>query len=638
MRRSTLFSSVSSLLKVSSASALALVTVLSCTDSTGPRFQMPDGVSYVDMFVSDSAKQAYLDALGGGLTAVPDVSANLLAPSGASKSASVAGMRYSISHVPFNPEQFPGIVVPQSSITDDGAILDVPLGFTFNFYGVDYDKLNIYSNGFVMFGPFVQDPARAGFFMGSVIPSTAQPNNIIAFAWTDWSPQRVDGGIRFETRGQAPNRRFLLQFNNVPEFSTSGTAPGLLMMQMILYENTNEIVIYTNTMKVTNSSQRITQGIENAAGTVAAFDTVQNPINGVVSNRVRNFFKLNNDAVKFAPPRPPVVTAPANISVQPANGSCLAASVNVGTATATDDIGVVSLVGVRSDDPSLALDAPYPSGVTTMTDSESETVTVSDKESPSITAPAGIVADNDPHLPSAVVAAGSPEAKDNCSDVVISSSRSDGALLDAPFMVGVTKITWKATDASGNSSSADQSITVRDVEAPTIVVPDNFIVNATTLTGGVVNYNIASHDNVGVVSIDCSKISGTSFPMGDTHVTCTASDAAGNSVSGSFVVSVLNAPLQMQNLVEYIRGLGAPEGTTDPLVNQVLAAESSSQTDNHVACVKMNDFISMVSKKSRDLPYGSTGFMTSEASRIIGVLGCSTTRGRPQQSLDSSAN
>ena len=151
MRRSTLFSSVSSLLKVSSASALVLATVLSCTDSTGPRFQMPDGVTYADMFVSDSAKNAYLAAFGDGLTALPDVSANLLAPSGAAKSASVAGMKYSISHVPFNPEAFPGIVVPQTSITDDGAILDVPLGFTFNFYGNDYDKLNIYSNGFVMF-------------------------------------------------------------------------------------------------------------------------------------------------------------------------------------------------------------------------------------------------------------------------------------------------------------------------------------------------------------------------------------------------------------------------------------------------------------------------------------------------------
>jgi hypothetical protein len=632
MRRPNLFSSASSLLKMSSVAALVLATALSCTDSTGPR-TMPDGVSYADMLVSDSTKTAYLESVANeGLVAAPDVSANLLTPPGGSKSASVAGMKYSISHVPFEPEAYPGITVPRDSIKDDGAIKDVPLGFTFNFYGVDYDKLNIYSNGFVKFGPYVDD--KAGFFMGNFIPSTAEPKNIIAFAWTDWSPQKVDGGIRFETRGQAPNRRFVLQFNNVPAFSP----PGLLMMQMVLFENTNEIVIYTNTMNVTNSSQRITQGIENADGTIAAFDTVQNPINGAVSNRVRNFFKLNNDAVRFAPPRPPVVTAPANISIQPANGSCLAASVNVGTATATDDIHVESIVGVRSDDPSLALDAPYPSGVTTitwtatdndgMTDSEAQTVTVSDKESPLITAPLGIVADNDPHLPSAVVATGSPSAHDNCSDVVISSSRSDGALADAPFIVGVTTITWKATDASGNSSSAEQSITVRDVEAPTITVPDNFIINATSITGGVVNYNIATHDNVGVVSIVCSKISGTGFPMGDTYVECTASDAAGNSVEGGFVVSVLNAQLQMQNLLDYLYGLGVPNGGTNPLANQVTAALNASVSDNHVACVKMNDFISMAAKKARDFPSGSINYMTDEANRIISVLGCSGSRSR----------
>lgn len=637
MRRQNLFSSVSSLLKVSSASALVLATVLSCSDSTGPRFQMPDGVTYADLVVSDSAKAAYLDSIANeGLVAVPDVSANLLAPSGASKSSLVAGLKYSASHVTFNPEEYPRVVVPQASITDDGAVRDVPLGFTFNFYGIDYDKLHIYSNGFVKFGPYVED--RNGFAVGNLIPSVSQPNNIIAFAWTDWSPQRVEGGIRFETRGSAPNRRFVLQFNNVPEFSTSGVAPGLLMMQMILYEGTNDVVIYTNTMSITNLTQKITQGIENADGTIARFDSVTNPVNGVRSARVRNSFRLDNDAVKFAPPRPPIVRAPASISIQPSSGSCLAVSVNVGAATATDDIGVVSVVGVRSDDPSLALDAPYPSGVTTitwtatdtdgMTDSESQTVAVSDKESPVISAPAGLTANNDPHLPSAEVAAGEASAQDNCSDVVISSSRSDGALIDAPFMVGVTKITWKATDASGNSASAEQLITVLDVEAPTLVVPDNFIVNATSLTGAVVNYDLKTGDNVGVVSIDCSKVSGTSFPMGDNNVSCTVSDAAGNSVSGSFVVSVLDAKLQMQNLIDQVYGLGTPEGATNPLVNQLLAALSSSETDPHVACVKVNDFISMVSKKARDLPSGSSTFLISEANRILSVLGCTTSRNR----------
>jgi hypothetical protein len=641
MRRPNLFSSVPSLLKMSFAGAFALAFIISCSDSTGPSLRFPASVQSVYVDVPDSLKSYWLNV--SDLTVSGDVA---FAPRGAALSVADAPWKYSLSHPDFAPEAYPRIVVPRESWLNpakpaadgDGYITDVPLGFNFDFYGNTYDRLNVYANGFVSFGAPQEDPAKAGFFKGAGIPSTALPKNIIAFAWTDWSPQKVDNGVMFETRGDAPHRRFLLQFNNVPEYSSSGTAPGLLMMQLVLEEGTNVITIYTNTLKVTNSSQRITQGIENAEGTAARFDSIVNPINGVVSARVRNMFSLTNDAVRFSPPRPPTVTAPANLSIQPSSGSCLAASVNVGMATATDDIGVVSIVGVRSDDPSLALDAPYPSGVTTitwtatdtdgMTDRQSQTVTVSDKESPSITAPDGIVANNDPHLPSAVVATGSPSAKDNCSDVAITSSRSDGALADAPFMVGVTKITWKATDASGNSSSAEQSITVRDVEAPTIVVPANFVVNATSLTGAIVNYNLKTADNVGVVSIVCSKISGTGFPMGDTYVECTVSDAAGNSVEGGFVVSVLNAQLQMQNLLDYLYGLGAPSGGANPLANQVSAALNASLTDNHVACVKMNDFISMAAKKARDFPAGSIPYMTDEANRILAVLGCSNTRSR----------
>src|SRR5437764_14559179 len=88
------------------------------------------------------------------------------------------------------------------------------------------------------------------------------------------------------------------------------------MMQLVLSETTNSIVIYTNTMNTTNLTiNRVTQGIENADGTAMSFDSVTNPINGVVSARVRNPISLTNDAVKFAPPRPPVVFAPQDIAV-----------------------------------------------------------------------------------------------------------------------------------------------------------------------------------------------------------------------------------------------------------------------------------------------------------------------------------
>jgi len=632
---------------------------------------MPAGVNSVHVYVPDSLKSFWLETGPGTFMSSPaDVSANVLVPSAAAKSSSAAAWKYSVASSRTNPllrsqsetslgvpipEAIPGISIPKENWLDlahpifdgDGYQQDIPLGFSFTFYGNTYDKVNIYANGFLQFGAPQADPFKLGFYKGAGIPASDLPNNIIAFAWTDWSPQLVDGGVRFETRGEAPNRRFILQFNNVPDYSSCKCSTGLLMMQLVLYEGSNVITIYTNTLKITSGGQRITQGIENADGTEAVFDSVTNSITGVTSARVRNFFSLADDFVQFAPPRPPTVTPPANISVATtppvaglaaAMGSCVA-SPDPGVATATDDIGVVSLVGVRSDDPTLALNAPYPKGVTTITwtatdtdgmqTSALQTVTVVDKENPLLTAPGAITSETDLHLPSAVVAAGSASASDNCHDVTVSSARSDGAALSAPFMVGVTKITWTAADLSGNSTSAEQSVTVLDREAPRLVVPESFIVPATSVSGGVVNYNVTALDNVAVVSLVCTRESGLSFPMGDITVECTASDAAGNSTKGTFVVSVLNAQLQMQSLIQYIYGLHMPNGTTNPLVNQVSAALGG---DNHVACVKMNQFVDLVSKKTRDIPWGSGPYMIGEATRICDVLGCPTSKGHQQQS------
>jgi hypothetical protein len=425
-------------------------------------------------------------------------------------------------------------------------------------------------------------------------------------------------------------------------------------MQLVLNEGSNVITIYTNTMTVTNSSSRITQGIENADGTAAAFDSVTNQITGITSPRRANFFSLTNDAVRFTPPQPPVLTVPKDttvptappppstdrqaFSITPPLGSCVA-DFSPALATATDDGSVVSLVGVRSDDPTLALDAPYPKGVTritwtatdndNMTTSATQTVTVVDKENPWLAAPASDSVDNDLHLPSAVVAVGSAQAADNCPGVKVSSARSDGAAMSAPFMVGTTTITWTASDSSGNTTSASQSIKVHDGEAPSLTVPANVMVPATSPSGAVVNYQLNASDNVAVTSATCTMRSGATFPIGFSAVTCTAVDAAGNSTLGTFDVTVYDAPTQMNDLIRYVLGLGMPNGTTNPLVNQLQAAFGSSTSDNHVACVKMSDFISMVSTKGRDIPPGSPAYMTTQATQIMVVLACPMARPHP---------
>ena len=652
MRRSTGFSAFLSLLRAGSAGAAVLALSLSCSDMTGPKDRMPDGVTVVWLNVSDSAKSAYLQGVSANVLTTPTgISADLLVPSGAAGSSSVGNFKYVVSQPSWSePEAIPTIIIPQDSVPNDGFLKDIPLGFNFDFFGTTYDKVNVASNGFLVFGAVPTDPFRTGFMRGDQIPNAAVPNNMIAFAWTDWEPRNVYGGIRFETRGTAPHRRFLLQFNNVPEYSANKQGKGLLMMQLVLTEGSNEITIYTNTMSITKNTQLITQGVENADGTAAAFGSFQDST-GVWHPRVRNVFSLTNDIVHFAPPRPPVVSAPRDTSLPTASpsagGSRLAATsqlgtcdalVNPGIATATGDFPIVSIVGVRSDDPALPLEGRYPKGVTTITWTATDStglkasalqkVTVLDTENPLLSAPQSIIADNDPHLPSALVAVGSATAADNCPDVTVSNVRSDGAPISDPFMVGVTTITWKAADASGNISSAQQSITVRDVEPPTLSVPNPITVNATSPSGALVAYQLTATDNVAVTLIACTPLSGTTFPIGSTSVACTASDAAGNKKSGSFDVNVVDAPTQEQSLIKYILALGLPDGVTNPLINQLIAAFDSS---HDVSCIKMNDFVNLVLKKSRDLTPESASYMIRAAQQIIAVLACPNPRGHPQQ-------
>ena len=61
---------------------------------------------------------------------------------------------------------------------------------------------------------------------------------------------------------------------------------------------------------------------------------------------------------------------------------------------------------------------------------------------------------------------------DTISDVTITN--------DAPlyYEFGETVVTWTATDSSGNSASATQTITVVDTTSPVIFVPENITVDA----------------------------------------------------------------------------------------------------------------------------------------------------------------
>jgi len=141
-------------------------------------------------------------------------------------------------------------------------------------------------------------------------------------------------------------------------------------------------------------------------------------------------------------------------------GQC-GAVVNYSIPTTTGGCGTVTC-----DPPSGTY---FPVGKTTVTCTSATgtsctfDVTVKDTEPPQITCPADITVGNDPGLCSAVVTFAAT-ATDNCPGVILVCSPPSGTV----FPKGTTSVTCTATDTAGNQTSCSFTVTVNDVEPPTV--------------------------------------------------------------------------------------------------------------------------------------------------------------------------
>jgi len=111
------------------------------------------------------------------------------------------------------------------------------------------------------------------------------------------------------------------------------------------------------------------------------------------------------------------------------------------------------------------------------------------------------------------------------------------------FPIAATTGNCSATDAHGNPANGSFSVTIADTTAPVIATHLDQTVEATSADGAIVNYiSPATSDAVdGAGTASCTSASGTQFALGNTTVTCAASDAAGNNAtSTTFVVHVVD--------------------------------------------------------------------------------------------------
>jgi predicted outer membrane repeat protein len=234
------------------------------------------------------------------------------------------------------------------------------------------------------------------------------------------------------------------------------------------------------------------------------------------------------------------ITQPSAVT---ASGTATTASCGGGN-DASIDLTVSNAQGVTTFSWSNGTTVEDPSGLAagtytvTVTDANgcsttaSVAVTSNDAVAPVITCPSNISVSNDAGICGAAVTF-SASATDNCSATVTYSHASGST-----FGIGTTTVTATATDPGGNTATCSFTVTVSDNEAPEVTCPTQVI--GTVMPGaatGTATFTSTVTDNCSA-TVSYSHVSGSSFPVGSTTVTVTATDPSGNTSVCSFNVVI----------------------------------------------------------------------------------------------------
>jgi predicted extracellular nuclease len=243
-----------------------------------------------------------------------------------------------------------------------------------------------------------------------------------------------------------------------------------------------------------------------------------------VANQVAEATSSNGAAVTFSASATDAVSANLDVTCSPASGSTFALGTTTVNCSATDLAGNTGA-------------APFQ-------------VTVRDTTAPIISVPPIPVSE-------AASAAGAV--------VTFNASASDAVTWLPPvvcvppsgstFPVGNTLVTCSTEDAAHNPAAVLFTVKVQDTTPPLFLLPSNITEEATSSAGRIINYVASSADLVTALpALSCAPASGSNFPVGETTVSCTTSDDAGNTAHGSFTVTI--TPPAAAALVGRMAGAG----------------------------------------------------------------------------------
>ncbi len=196
-----------------------------------------------------------------------NVTPNLICSGGnltlTSSVSTTSAYNYNVNSIAYSlatPSGAPTVLAAAPNSFDEGyGVVSIP--FVFDFYGTYYTSLEVTTNGTISFTPTGLTPWNPA---GDNIPTAGGDlDNYIGGPWIDMNFSTGTGVIRYFTNGTAPNRVFVMSWENATIVGSS----DLNTSQIQLYEGSNIIEVHVGNGGINAPSTNKLIGVENVGGT-----------------------------------------------------------------------------------------------------------------------------------------------------------------------------------------------------------------------------------------------------------------------------------------------------------------------------------------------------------------------------------
>ncbi|MDW8272513.1 MAG: fibronectin type III domain-containing protein, partial [Bacteroidota bacterium] len=193
-----------------------------------------------------------------------------------------------------------------SGSTDDGYYDYAPIGFEFVYMGQIYTQVSASTNGWMTLGQYASSALSNNLTSGT-------PRPVIAPLWDDL--QMANGGVYYRTDGNAPNRVFTIEWNNV-RWYYSQTTPTI-SLQVKLYEGTGVVqFIYRQESGSLGGSESASIGITasgTGSGNFLSVNTTFDAVSSTTETTSINTRPADGYTITFTPPTT-TPAAPSNLT------------------------------------------------------------------------------------------------------------------------------------------------------------------------------------------------------------------------------------------------------------------------------------------------------------------------------------